>query len=225
MVLVVFDCMRLDILESVAEEAWAANSLEVNLSVAGFVPSSYEEVMGLISHVFDALRGLVHSIGRREGATRPDRLLSYLVEELSREKKLLAVTPEDTHYDEPGQGVWQTAPEVAFFVDRGSPYRHVFSVQRMRWEHWLEPVSYLVLGRGFNTSNMYELQLNFLPDAESLSGIYWDRWLAGELLARAEALAQDKKLHFGVYPGGLEECGDLRLMRALLLEAGLLEVP
>jgi hypothetical protein len=223
MVLVVFDCMRLDILESVAEEAWAANSLEVNLSVAGFVPSSYEEVMGFISQVFDALQELVHSIGRREGATRPDRLLSYLVEELSRKKKLLAVTPEDTHYDEPGEGVWQTAPEVAFFVDRGSPYRHVFSVQRVHWAREVE--MYLVLGRGFNTSNMYELRLNFLPDAESLSGIYWDRWLAGELLARAEALAQDKKLHFGVYPGGLEECGDLRLMRALLLETGLLEVP
>jgi len=194
MVLVVFDRVNYgrptdDIYQFVAY------FLELNVSVAGYIPRDYQDVMDFISKAVRVIRNY-HS----KNLPYEQRILAYMLDELSREKKFLAVTPEDTHYDEIKTDAYPTeiSPEVAFFVDRGSPYRHVFTIQKKTYERHPEVHGYIILGRGFNTDILYNIYVYFLPDAESLANTYNTEWIAGELLEKADKLAKDNSIHYGI---------------------------
>jgi hypothetical protein len=147
----------------------------LDIDVAGYMPSSYQDVMSFISRMF--------SIKDTDWISAERPYLAIMLSELSRDKKFLA--------QENG---------VAFFVDKDRPHRHVFTIEKNKCVQCPETQRYTILGRGYYTHFIYTIFLSFTLDAKDLTAIYFDNtWIINNL-EKATKLAVDNTMHYGVVP-------------------------
>ncbi|WP_287911822.1 hypothetical protein [Thermofilum sp.] len=193
MVLVI---LRDSIYDELYSNSDAFYHLVLSIDVAGYVPKSYEDVMGFVSRIFNVVD--------TDWISTERPYLTIMLKELSNNKEFLAYKNN-----------------IAFFTDKN----HIFTIEKNKCEYCPNVQRYTILGRGFSTHFIYSIFLSFTHDAKKLSEIYFDdAWIMNNL-DKANKLAKDDGLHYAVVPALLIEGTTLYSLKKLLEKYVPIEFP
>jgi len=190
--------------------------LEMDFSVAGYMPSGYQDVIDFVSKTFSVF------LKDYSMAKTPKHLiLRDTLKELSSEKKILTIVPEDAYHDE------VEGREVVFFVDTGNKDKHVFTVEKDE-RRLSEAQRYLIHGHGFNTGKFYNIGVNFLPDANTLirdleTYAFVVNKRIEKNVGKWDKLIRDKEIHYGVL--SIPNSSDLRVLKEIMQNCTTIEFP